>query len=168
MELVLAAVDDGDGEAGTVLEEDHDGHGEDAVDLAGDGGELAAGVVGAGELDGEEQVGAEEGGLEISCREKVSSGGEIVTGELEEDVGGFPLSEEGFCGIEFRAAGLGLCKLEEGLWLGAFEDEGAIAVVAEGGEQGEGGLAQGLGGEVLEGGYDGLAEIGHGGGRGKN
>jgi hypothetical protein len=49
--FVAAAVDDGDGEdgfpIGEVLDEHHDGHWEDAVDLAGDGGELAAGVVAA-------------------------------------------------------------------------------------------------------------------------
>jgi hypothetical protein len=40
-----------------VLEDYHDWHGKEAVDLPGDGGEFAAGVVAALQLDGDEDVG---------------------------------------------------------------------------------------------------------------
>jgi hypothetical protein len=56
VELVPAAVDDGDGEAVAVFEDHHDGHGEEAVDLPGDGGEFAARVVAAFQLNGDEDV----------------------------------------------------------------------------------------------------------------
>jgi hypothetical protein len=70
-------------------DEDHDRHGEDAVDLAGDGGELATGVVPALQIDGEEEVGLEQTGLDGGVLEKIAllDSGDILVAELEEDVG---------------------------------------------------------------------------------
>ena len=44
--FVEAAVDDGEGERVAVAEQQHDRHGEELVDLAGDARKLGAGVVG--------------------------------------------------------------------------------------------------------------------------
>lgn len=60
MDLVLAPIDDGDGETRAVLEKDHDGHGKDSVDLPGDGGKFATGVMGILQFNGEEYVGLQE------------------------------------------------------------------------------------------------------------
>lgn len=107
--FVLAAVEDGDGEDGgfvrEVLDEHHNGHGEDTVDLAGNGSELAAGVVAAGQLDGEEEVGAEEAWLDGGVLEETGFAGDFLVGELEEEVGGFPLGEEGLFSRRSRPRG---------------------------------------------------------------
>ena len=57
------------------------------------------------QLDGEEEVGAEEAGFDLGVREEGGFAGEFVVGELEEQVGGFPVGEEGFLLIE-GASGL--------------------------------------------------------------
>ena len=85
---------------------------------------------------GEEEVGAEESGFDIRFFEERGGGVEVVVGELEENIGGLQLGEEGIFGIELGAAELGLSKVEKGLGLAAFENQGTIAVIAEGGEQG--------------------------------
>lgn len=43
-----------------MLDQNHDRHGKDAVDLAGNSGELAAGVIAATQLYGEEEVGPKQ------------------------------------------------------------------------------------------------------------
>ena len=91
VELVHAAIDDGDGEAALVPEEHHDGHREEAVDLAGDGGEFAACVVAALQLDGDEDVGFEQAALDLRV---AGFAAEFLIGELEEEIGGFPLGDE--------------------------------------------------------------------------
>ena len=56
VDLVGAAVDDGDGEQAVVGEQHHDGNLEEPIDLAGDLRELGARIGGALEGDVEEQV----------------------------------------------------------------------------------------------------------------
>jgi len=112
VELVHAPVDDGDGEAALVLEEHHDGHGEEAVDLAGNGGKLAAGVVAALQLDGDEDVGFEQAGFDRVVGEEAGFTAEFLVGELEEEIGGFPLGDEGLGLIKGVA---GAEEIEEGL-----------------------------------------------------
>ena len=70
VDFVLAAVDDSDGEAAVVLEQDHYGHREDAVDLTRDGRELAARVFAALQLDGKKQVGAKQAALDVGFLEE--------------------------------------------------------------------------------------------------
>lgn len=162
VDFVLAAIDDGDGEFFAVLQQHHDGHGKDAIDLSGNGGELAARIVGIFQLDGEEEIGAEQAGSDVGFLEEGRRGGQFFLGELEEDIGGLPLGEQGFLGIELKGSGLELDEVEKGLGLRAIEQHRAVAAVAEGVQQRERRLAQGLGGEGSEGGLDGLAERGHG------
>jgi hypothetical protein len=123
-----------------VLDEHHDGHGEDPVDLAGNSGELAASVgsVDGGfaiQLNGEEEVGLEEAGFDLGFFEEGGFAGEFVVGELEEEFGFRPIGEEGFLIVE---GGVGIAlseEVEEGLGLGVFELDGLVALVAEGIEQ---------------------------------
>jgi hypothetical protein len=96
VELVSAAIDDGDGESVAVLEDHHDGHGEEAIDLAGDAGEFASGVVGALQLDGDEDVRFEQAALDGIVGEEGGFAAEFLVGELEDQVGGFPIGDEGF------------------------------------------------------------------------
>ena len=112
VELVSAAVDDGDGEAALVPEEHHDGHGEEAIDLPGDGGEFPASVVAAFKLDGNEDVGFEEAALDGVVGEEAGLAAEFLIGELEEKVGGFPVGEESLGLIERVTGGE---EVEKGL-----------------------------------------------------
>ena len=59
--FVQPAVDDGKGQAGVVFEEDHDGHGKELVDFAGDLGELASGIFVLLEFKHKEEVGLDDG-----------------------------------------------------------------------------------------------------------
>lgn len=59
--FVEPAVYDGEGQAGVVFEEDHDGHGKELVDFPGDLGELASGVFVLLEFQDKEEVGFDDG-----------------------------------------------------------------------------------------------------------
>lgn len=56
VDFVPAAVNNGDGEAIAMFEDHHHGHGEEAIYLAGDGGEFAARIVAVLQLDGDEDI----------------------------------------------------------------------------------------------------------------
>ena len=58
--LVQAVVDGGNGKPPAYLEQHHDRHGEDAIDLPGNACELAARVVIFCQFDGDEDVGLEQ------------------------------------------------------------------------------------------------------------
>lgn len=161
--FVGAAVDDGDGEdlffLLPVLDEHHDGHGEDAVDLPGDGGEFAAGVVGSAEFQREEEVGVEVALFDLVFVEEVGFSGQIPAGELEKEFDAFPIGHQGFVAVQFGAVGIEMG--EEAVRL-TVQSQGAVAAVPEGAEQIGGRLAEGAGLEGLEGGLDGGAVVGHG------
>ena len=91
-----------------MLDEHHDRHRKDAVDLAGNAGKLAAGVVAAGQLYGEKEIGAEQAGIDGGVLEEARVAGEFLVGELEEEVGGCPVGKEGFGLVEGGAAGVGI------------------------------------------------------------
>ncbi len=156
VELVPAAVDDGDGESVAMFEQHHDGHWEEAVDLPRDGGEFAARVVGAFQLDGDEDIGFEQAELDGVVREEVGFAAEFLVGELEEEVGGFPIGDEGFGLVEGVAGGeVG----KEVLWPGACADEELVAFVAEFGKELEGGFFWRECREVCEGSLDGCGHV---------
>lgn len=133
-----------------MSEDHHDGHGEEAVDLAGDGGEFAPGVVGALQLDGDEDVGFEQATLDGVVGEETGFAAEFLVGELEEEVGGFPIRDEGL-GLVERVAGGEVG--EEVLRLGACADEELVALVAQLGEKLAGGVLEREGLEIGEGGF---------------
>ena len=156
VDLVPAAVDDGDGEAVAVLEDHHDGHGEEAIDLAGDAGEFSAGVFGALQLDGDEDVGFEQAALNGVVGEEAGFAAEFLVGELEEEVGSLPLGDEGFGRIECVPGGE---VSEEVLRLGACADEELVALVAELGEELAGGVLEREGLEIGESCLDGSGHV---------
>ena len=92
--------DDSDGEAVAVLKDHHDGHGEEAIDLAGDSGEFASGVVGTLQLDGDEDVRFQQAALNGIVGEEGGFAAEFLVGELEDQVAGFPLGDEGFLFVQ--------------------------------------------------------------------
>ena len=153
VELVHAPVDDGDGEAALVLEEHHDGHGEEPVDLAGDGGEFAAGVVATLQLDGDENVGFQQTGLHRGVGEEAGFAAEFLIGELEEEIGGFPLGDEGLGRVESLA---GAEEIEKSLRRGAGAGDELVALVAQPGEKLAGGVLEREGLEMGEGGFHGV------------
>ena len=154
VELVHAPVDDGDGEAALVLEEHHDGHGEEAVDLPGDGGEFAASVVAALQLNGDENVGFQQTGLNRGVGEEAGFAAEFLIGELEEEIGGFPLGDEGLGRVKGMA---GAEEIEEGLRRGAGAGDEFVALVAQPGEKLAGGVLEREGLEMGEGGFHGFS-----------
>ncbi len=87
--------------------------------------------------------------------------GEFLVGELEEEVGGFPVGEEGLGFVESGVRGVGANVIEERARAGVAEVEGAVGPVTEGVKKGAGGLGEGAIGEVPEGGLDGFALVGH-------
>ena len=154
VELVRAPVDDGDGKAALVLEEHHDGHGEEAVDLPGDGGKLATGVVAALQLDGDEHIGFQQTGLHRGIGEEAGFAAKFLIGELEQEIGGFPLGDESLGWIEGIA---GAEEIEEGLRRGAGAGDEFVALVAQPGEKLAGGVLEREGLEMGEGGFHGCS-----------
>jgi hypothetical protein len=169
VELVPSAVDDGDSEGGVdilvrllagiadrivcaTFEDYHDGHGEEAVDLAGDGGEFAAWVVGALQLDGDEDIGFEQAALDGGIGEEAGFAAEFLIGELEEEVGGFPFGDEGLGMVEWAVFGK---EVEEVLRGGACVGDELVAPVAELGEKLAGGILERERLEIGEGGFHG-------------
>jgi len=116
LEFVLPTVDDGDGEQVAMFQHDHDGHGEDTIDLAGDASEFSAGVVLAFQLNGEKEVGLKQAGFDGCLFEQAGVPGEFVIRELKEDVGGGPVGEESLFPVEAPESGLIGDHLEERLW----------------------------------------------------
>jgi len=86
--LVLTTVDNSDRKNGLlvseVLYEHHDGHGEDAVDLACNSCEFAPWIVATGQLYGEKEIGAEQAGIDRVVLEEARLAGELLVCELEE------------------------------------------------------------------------------------
>ena len=154
VELVHAPVDDGDGEAVLMLEEHHDGHREEPIHLAGDGREFATGVVAALQLDSDEDVGFQQTGLHRGVGEEGGFAAEFLIGELEEEVGGFPLGDEGLDRIKGRA---GAEEIEEGLRRGAGASDELVALIAQPGEKLAGGVLEREGLEMGEGGFHGCS-----------
>jgi hypothetical protein len=152
VDLVPAAVDDGDGKPVAVFEYHHDGHGEEAVDLPGDGRELAARVVGAFQLDGDEDVRLEQAALHRIIGEEGGFAAKFLVGELKEKVGGLPLGNEGFGVVKGVTGGE---VIKEVLRLGACADEELVALVAELGEELAGGVLERESLEIGEGGLHG-------------
>ena len=90
VDLVTPTVDDGDGEPFPVFENHHDRHGKEAIDLAGDGGEFAACVFAAFQLDSDENVGLKKSCLHRGIGEEAGFAAEFLVGELKEKVRGLP------------------------------------------------------------------------------
>jgi hypothetical protein len=74
----------------------------------------------------------EQAGLHRGVLEEAALLGDVRVAELEEDVGGFPVGEEGFGFVELGLSALGGDEIEKGLRFRAFEVEGAVALVAQG------------------------------------
>ena len=97
------------------------------------------------QLDGNEDVGFEQAALDGVVGEEAGFAAEFLVGELEEEVGGFPVVEEGFGLIERVAGGE---VIEKVLWPGACADEELVALVAELGEKLAGGVLERNGLEI--------------------
>ena len=150
VELVGPAVEDGEGDEVAVLDEHHDGRGEEAVELASEAGEFAARVFALFELDGEEDIGAKLTGGDRGVGEVRGLAAEFLVGELEKEIGSDPIGEECFGLIEERGgtgAGVFREEVEEGARGGLGDDYRALADVAKSLEETERGLAQWLRGE---------------------
>ena len=97
---MLATVYDGDGEdrlpAFKMLDKHHDRHRENTVDLTGNAGELATGVVAAGQFYGEEDIGAKEPRIDSRVLEQAGVVGQFLISKLKEEIGGYPISKKSF------------------------------------------------------------------------
>ena len=100
------AIDDGEREHVAMPEQEHGGHGKQAVDGAGDAGKLGARVVRLRQRDGEEQIGfnrraipfafAVEQKLLVALR----GGADFIVRELENKIHGLPVGMERGFGIQ--------------------------------------------------------------------
>ncbi len=133
-----------------MLEEHHDGHGEEAVDLAGNGGEFTARVVAALQLDGDENVRFQEAGLNGGVGKERGFATEFLVGELKKQIGGLPLGNKGSGLIKGMA---GPEEIDESLRRGASAGDELVALVAELGEELAGGVLEREGLETGEGGF---------------
>ena len=112
--LVQAAIDDGERERVAVPEQEHGGHGEQAVDGAGDAGKFGARVVRLRQRDGEEQIRLNRRAipfafaLEQELLIALRGGADFVVRELEKEIHGLPVGEQGVVGIERFVFGEGV------------------------------------------------------------
>jgi hypothetical protein len=156
VDLVLSPVDDGDGEPVTVFEDHHNGRKEEAIDLPGDSGEFTTGVVTALQFNSDEDVGFVQAALDGVVGEEAGFAAEFLIGELEEEVGGFPLGDEGLGLVERVASGE---VIDEVLRLGACADEELVTLVAELGKELACGVLQRDSLEIGEGGFHGCSSL---------
>ena len=82
--LVLPAVDDGNGQITRHLEQHHDRHGENAVDLAGDSGQFAPCVITRLELHCKEHIGLKQGRSDGGVFEQRGVARKFLVSELKE------------------------------------------------------------------------------------
>ena len=144
---VLAAVHDGEGQPAGVAEQHDDRHGKQPVDLARHVGQRGTGIPRAAQFDGEEQGGFEQAGCEGRVREQGLVAPHFRVRQLKEEFGLVPLGELGLLRMEGLAGG-GFGQAAEGRGVGGAGDgQGAVAAIAERGEQRQAGGAQRGGGE---------------------
>ncbi len=157
--LVAAAVDDGDGEQVTVLDEHHDRHRKNTIELPGDGGQLAARVVPVFQFDGEEQVGLKQTGIDAVVLEQADLAGQLLVGELEENIRPGPVVEERLGLVDGDAGVVFSQQFEKcpGVRPGHFD--GLVAGIPQRVQQANGRLAERLLLECLDGVLDRLPEV---------
>ena len=140
--LVRAAVDDGEGQPIGVAEQHDDRHGKQAVELPGHVGQRGAGIPCAPQFDGEEQVRFEQAGCEGRVLERRAVALHFRVGQLKEQVGLCPVGELRLLRMENLAGG-GFGHAAERRGVGSAGDgQGAVATIAERGEQRQAGGAQ--------------------------
>ena len=100
-----------------MLDEYHDGHGKDSVDLARNVRELATGVVSVFQFDREENVGLKQSCVDASLFEQTRVTRKLLIGKLEQEIGGLPVGSKRFRFVEVAAAGVGADEIEKGLRL---------------------------------------------------
>ena len=82
--LVLPTVDDGNGQITRHLEQHHDRHGENAVDLAGDSGQFAPCVITRLELHRKKYIGLKQGRSDGGVFEQGGVARQLFVCELEQ------------------------------------------------------------------------------------
>ena len=133
--FVLPAIDDGDRDdrlfVYAMFDDDHYRHREHAIDLASDVGQLASGVVVAGQFDRKEQVGAEQARFDVVVLEQGALARKFLIGELKQQVGRFPLVGKCFVGVEGGCRRVGGDEIQKSGRFGTAKADGAVASVAK-------------------------------------
>jgi len=132
--LVQPAVDDRQRERVAMLEQEHGGHAEQAVDGAGDARKLGARVMRFLERDGEEEVGLHRRAVvfafavEEQLLVAASGGADFVVRDLKKEVHGLPVGDQGVLRVERAALGEGGEEVRRGV---RDQSESFLAAVAQ-------------------------------------